>query len=267
MDIRSPVPRIANARHCEDNITKFSSEIQILFNLHNFLFKLFTSIEFKQSDFILNDLEKKIVSAIFNKKKFLPNEKEAIFETEFFNTARVTNLKKKTEDGLKFVFKKAIKNLKKNFKTAILCEQESSNLKADKLDRRFYEYYFGEIAKTENIPLESFFHFRNWKKRDSIYIPKSITKEYMKRLKLNPVFIFRIKHFLNQQLIKKFLVFNSKKIRSMIIKWEKIIEENGPERGIKLILKMINSRGNKIPWTIFEVKNALKSTLDYLEKS
>ena len=249
-----------------DNIQKFSSEIQILFNLHNFLFKLFMNIEFKNSDFNLNQLEQKIVRTIFEKKEFL-GHRDICFDTDFFNVARKTNMRKKTEDGLKFVFKKAIKYMKKEFKTRILTAAESKKIKTEQLDRCFYEHYFGAISKKFNMPLESFFHFRNWKKRDSIHIPKSITKQYMSRLKLNSVFIRKINYFLTEELIKKFLVFNSKKIRTMIIKWEKIIEENGSDIGLQKIVKMINSRGNKIPWTIFEVQNALQNTLDYLEKS
>ena len=142
-----------------------------------------------------------------------------------------------------------------------------SKLKTEALDNAFYAHYFGAISAQFNIPLESFFHFRNWKKRNSPFIPKSITKKYMSRLKLNPKFIEKIHIFLNSKLINSFRVFNSKKIRTMVIKWEKIIDEYGSSSGLSKIQKMINSRGNKIPWTISEVYHALDDTLDYLDKS
>ena len=224
------------------------------------------NLEFCDQDFNLNELERTIVSTIFDKKKFM-GYSNIFFTKQFFNHARRTNLKKKTEDGLKFVFKKAIKHLKKEFKTHILSLTHKGRIKADMLDRKFYTHFYGEISEKFDIPLESFFHFRNWQKRDSDFIPKSITKEYMRRLKLNPVFIGKILKYLNNKLVKSFMVFNSKKIRTMIIKWEKIIEENGSMNGLNKIVKMINSPGNKIPWTLSEVQHALHNTLDYLEKS
>ena len=112
--------------------------------------------------------------------------------------------------------------------------------------------------------MESFFHFRNWKKRNSPFIPKSITKKYMSRLKLNPNFISKIYGFLHNKLINSFRVFNSKKIRTMVIKWEKIIEESGIENGLSTIKNMINSRGNKIPWTMSEVYHALDLSLIHI---
>ena len=241
-----------------------SSEIQILFNLQKFLYKLFMNIDFEPNDMLLKPIEKMIISTIVKKKKFIGFQKIK-FDQAFFNKAKTSNLRKKTEDGLKFVFKKAIRELKKEFKGTML--PPGTKLKTDALDRAFYGHYFGDIAEHFGIPLESFFHFRNWKKRNSPHIPKSITKKYMSRLKLNHAFITKIYTFLHQKLINSFRVFNSKKIRTMVIKWEKIIEEYGTESGLSKIEKMINSRGNKIPWTMSEVYHALDDTLDYLEKS
>jgi hypothetical protein len=245
-------------------LLEISSEIQILFNLQKFLYKLFMNIEFESSDMMLKPIEKEIISAIVKKKKFIGFQ-NIQFQQKFFNKAKTSNLRKKTEDGLKFVFKKAIRELKKEFKNTMLTP--GTKLKTDALDKAFYGHYFGQISEHFNIPLESFFHFRNWKKRNSPHIPKSITKKYMSRLKLNSNFISKIYTFLHQKLINSFRVFNSKKIRTMVIKWEKIIEEFGIDAGLSKIQKMINSRGNKIPWTMSEVYHALDDTLDYLEKS
>lgn len=241
-----------------------SSEIHILFNLQKFLYKLFMNIEFEENDMLLEPLEREIIATIFKKKKFIGYQ-HVSFQTKFFNKAKTSNLRKKTEDGLKFVFKKAIRELKKEFKSQMVPAR--TKLKTDEMDRLFYGHYFGAISENFGIPLESFFHFRNWKKRNNPHIPKSITKKYMSRLKLNPVFIEKIHLFLHHKLMSSFQVFNSKKIRTMVIKWEKIIEDFGSEEGLEKIQSMICSPGNKIPWTMSEVLHALDDTLDYLEKS
>ena len=220
------------------------------------------NIEFEKNDLNLNPIERQIISLIMKKKKFIGHEKIE-FNLNSLNKARMSNLRKKTEDGLKFVFKKAIRELKKEYKTQIM--PPGSKLKTEVLDSSFYEHYFGEISTQFNIPLESFFHFRSWKRRNSPFIPKSITKKYISHLKLNPDFIEKIRFFLNSKFINSFRVFNSKKIRTMIIKWEKIIDEYGSLNGLLKIQKMINSRGNKIPWTMSDVYHALDNTLGYLE--
>jgi hypothetical protein len=221
------------------------------------------NVEFSPNNFQLNSLEKEIIKNIVHKKKFDGFEQIEFTET-FFNKARNSKLRKKTEDGLKFIFKKAIKKMKKNFKTKHL---NGIKLTSQQFDQHFYAYYFQHIAEQEGISLECFFHFRNWQNRNSENIPKSITKKYVRRLKKNPDFVSQMRDYLNKELIHCFKVFNSKKIRTMIIKWEKKIEEEGREAGIKSIIKMIHSRGNKIPWTLSEVKHALEDSLKYLDYS
>lgn len=221
------------------------------------------NVDFNQNNFQLNELERKIIENIVKKKKF-DGHKKVEFSVDFFNKAKNSNLQKKTEDGLKFIFKKAIKKMKTSFKNNFF---KGMKISSQEVDRHFYQHHFSKIAQDENLPLECFYHFRNWQNRDSENIPKSITKEYVRRLKKNPDFVQELKHYLQKELIHCFKVFNSKKIRTMIIKWEKIIEEKGREKGLNFIVQMIHSRGNKIPWTLSEVHHALQDSLKYLEYS
>lgn len=220
-------------------------------------------VEFSPSNFYLNDLEKEIIKEIVAKKRF-DGFKRVQFTEKFFNSAKNTDLKKKTEDGLKFIFKKAIKKMKDKFKKKYF---KGKKIGAALFDKHFYSFYFQKIAEEEKIPLECFYHFRNWQSRESENIPKSITKEYVRRLKKSEEFICQLRTFLEEDLLNSFKVFNSKKIRTMIIKWEKIIEDKGKEQGLKTIIKTIHSRGNKIPWTLSEVNHALDDSLKYLRLS
>lgn len=218
------------------------------------------NVEFQESNFCLNSMEKEIIRNIVVKKKFFGHS-SVQFTKEFFNQTRQSKLQKKTEDGLKFIFKKAIKKMKSEFKSTFL-KGKTGNKKLD--DNLFYLHYYGKIAEEEDIPIECFFHFRNWQNRVSEHIPKSITKEYVRRLNKNPEFVRKIKNYLTEDFLDSFKVFNSKKIRIMIIKWEKIIEEKGKSMGLKEIIRSIHSKGNKIPWTISEVKHALGNSLKYI---
>lgn len=221
------------------------------------------NVNFSENNFQLNQLEKEIIKNIVLKKKFEGFE-QVEFSQEYFNRAANSKLRKKTEDGLKFIFKKAIKKMKNNFKSK---HMEGVKMNSQQLDKHFYSFYFQHIADQEGISLQCFYHFRNWQNRESENIPKSITKSYVRKLKKNPEFVLELRHFLENELVQSFKVFNSKKIRTMIIKWEKIIEEQGRDQGIRTIIKMIHSRGNKIPWTLSEVYSALEDSLKYLDCS
>jgi hypothetical protein len=221
------------------------------------------NVQFSTQHFQLNELEKRIIENIVLKKKF-EGYKQVHFSKEYFNRAANTDLKKKKEDGLKFIFKKAIKKMKNNFKATQL---QGINLNSREVDKHFYAFYFQEIADKEGISLQCFYHFRNWQSRESENIPKSITKDYVRKLKKSSLFVSELEDYLENELVKSFKVFNSKKIRTMIIKWEKIIEDEGREQGIETIIKNIHSRGNKIPWTLSEVYKALEDSLKYLHNS
>lgn len=243
--------------------SKETDHHNILFRMHNFLYKLFMNIPFTSRDVDLNPTERKIVSEVYKKKKFAGYSR-ITFTPEFFNRGRQSLFKKKTEDGLKFVFKKAIRHMKLVFKEEFLEKNNLSKITTDQLDFEFYSHHYGKIAEENDMHLERFYHFRNWKKRDSPYIPKSITKAYVSNLKRNPNFVGQIRDYLNNHLMESFKGFNSKKIRAMIMKWERTIERQGTVEGLKAIGKMIRSTGNKLPWTVNEVNRALEDTLSYL---
>lgn len=196
-----------------------------LCNLESFLYKLFINKEILPEDIVLNKMEQKIVTMIIKKKKFL-GYKNIKFTCKFFNFTRQTPIQKKTEDGLKYIFKKAIKHLRNKF------FEKHSEYSYEKISLReryyiFYSHYFGEISNTNNIPLECFFHFRNWKRLENPNIPKSVTKKYVSHLKLNPNFVNKIKSFLIHEFFNVFKKTCKRKIRQLVFQWEIIYKKLG----------------------------------------
>lgn len=240
-------------------------EIQIFTGLYKFLFKLFMGLDFEAADMSLKDIERKIVGYVMKKKSFAGWQRPQ-FRVGFFNRARKTPLRKKNEDGLKFVFKKAIKHMKNEFKKAH--GLNGHTLSIDEFDMRFYSHFFGAVAEREGIPLLCFYHFRNWKKRTSALIPKSITKRYLALLKKNEGFMRSVREYLDTRFMREFQSFNSNKIRHLIVKWEGILqgcEDVGA--GLAEIRRLILKKGSKLPWTASEVRFAFEKTLDSIEKA
>ena len=157
------------------------------------------------------------------------------------------------------------KKLKKDFVLENkLTKKKFSGLE---IDEKFYNFYFGEIAKQNNLNIKLFYNFGNYKKnKQNDLIPKSITKPYLKRLKMNKEFISKLKNYIKNNLLTDFCNFNSKKIKKMILNWETLLEKEGKEHGINIIVKKISSKTNKLPWTFSEVAYSIKVSLDFLEK-
>jgi hypothetical protein len=233
---------------------------KILFNLYEVMFNLFMNIPITKLN--LNELEQQIIKPVIQ-KKYKTKEGDFEYSLEYFNKIRQLQIKKKLEDSLKFTFKKAIKKLKSEFKYNFTKGQK---LSIKDIDRLFYEHYFRDLALKHNIPIESFYHFATWKKRVCDLVPKSVTKVYIKRLKLNTEFIDKLTDFFKNHFIKTFSIFNSNKIHKMIIKWEKTLETLGHKKGIELITTQLLSKRNKLPWSYYEATHAISQSLSYIQK-
>jgi hypothetical protein len=236
------------------------------------LINIFLNRPLNKLDCALNDYEKKIVLKILLKKRF-PVLKTEILNMKTLNEIREVIIKKKNEDELKFIIKKCIRHLQIEFISEVkygnLLNHSSlkgvtmKDIKSNK-DKYFYLYYFKSISEEEDIPIERFYHFRSWKNRFCKEIPKSITRESLDLWKKNPIFIKKIRDYINNSLKTYFFDFNIKKIHTMISKWEKLIDDVGEERGMIKILQSFDVKGSKLPWTVSEVQSAINHTLKCL---
>jgi len=218
--------------------------------------------DFTNSDFKLAPFEQVIIIQLLMKKKFVSNT-NILFNPDFFNKIKRANLQKKKEDCLKFIFNKAISHLKSQFKSI----SKYRTLKKAKLNTQFYEYHFGHIAKKSNLPIESFYDYSLYNKTKNKLICKSISKQYLQRIKLNPQFISQIRNYLTKDFIGWFHKFNLRKIKRKIFQWESLLSDLGIEEGLKIIVNRINSRNNKLFWTLNETQWAMEIALNCLSST
>lgn len=251
-----------NVGPCLSRFVDIPGEFQNFGYLHKFLYKLFMQVRFDQNDFDLDSVEKEIICLILEKKEF-KNHERVQFTAEFFNFCSASEFEKKKEDGLKFVFKKALKHLISAFKTKLA--QSGQKINQNHVEWLFYEHFFGKVSRDLNIRLERFFHFRNWRNRFSELIPKSITKEYVAHIKLSADFISRFREFLNRRFMEVFFDWNMSKIKRLVGTWDKMLTSCGHAGGLSEIKRKLFKSGNKMPWTLSEAKKALEHTFDYLK--
>jgi len=231
--------------------------------LKHLLVKLFLKKKILHSDLNLSKIEKKLLRAVIT-KKFNPKY-NIKFEPKCLIKISKLKTNKKNEDGVKCVYKKALRELKKRFKNEYLDPKDRVQIKFKKLSLCFYNHYFGRYF--ENL----FFNFGSDEsdKNNRImgFFEKKITIKFLKKLKVNREYINLLIQYFENDFVRDFIKSNTNKIGNLILKWEKLIySEFDEEKGLEIIKKQLNSRGNKIPWTLSESLKAMNYILNALRK-
>lgn len=224
------------------------------------LTKLFLKEKFTSSDFELSDVERSLVTCVVL-KKFGPS-----FDIEFnpkcFNKIARISLMKQNEDGVKFIYKKVLRQLKKKFKTTILTRTEQIMLSKNEINAKFYLHYFGDHFDELEIDVRN----ENLINLTKTFFEKGITLKFLRKLAVNQEFIQSAKSYMEDGFLKDFKNLNKSKIKKLIIKWEGMFEKMFEKEAVKLINFQVNSRGNKIPWTICEVKKSLSYMIKFFKR-
>lgn len=221
--------------------------------------KLFFKEKFLDCDFGLTSIEQSLVRAIVIKKFSPPFSVE--FNKKCFNKIIRINLIKQNEDGVKFIYKKAIRQLKNNFKSSILTKSQQKTLSKREIKSRFYMHFFEAHLEDLGIDLEKI----NKIDLPKLFFEKAITLKFLRKLVVNQDFIKRLTLYFKQNFLIHFKNLNKIKIKKLIIKWESLFEKMIKKKALETIISQIYARGNKIPWTICEVQNSLSYMIKFFE--
>lgn len=254
---------IAKSKEVPSNLKHFRGVYQLML-------KLVCDDPINSEDVNLPDSKKKLVVEFMRKKKLCKKIDLENFTVKTLTMMRDNENARRTEERLKFIFKKCIRFIQARFKKKMLSKPEKTwNFdeqfsESVKFDYIFYDYYFGNIAKQIGQPIEKFFHFRNWKNRTSDHIPKSITKVYVNYLKMNPKFMKIFIEYMNNRLVKDIVLNNIKKILRLVTDWENMVKKFGKEEGLNIVYNKFKNKGLKLPWGLNEVRKAIQDTLKYI---
>lgn len=240
----------------------------IFSNISNLLLLIFSNQHIKQQQLNIQGHEKQLLQIVLKKKRlrFIASR---LSDPGYISQIIKSPPPKKRETNLKYVIPKCLKHLRKKFVQMAEARADLSlfakNKRKRDLDYDFYDHYFGDIARRENIKIERFFLYRNWTHRFSRSIPKSVTADSLELWKKNPLFIRHLLEYLRVGFWEDCFSLNKKKIRLLVVNWGKLC--NG-KKGIGQVVKEIKgcllSRGGKLPWTYHEAKAAIDLTIDIL---
>ena len=227
-------------------------------NLNHILHKFFRNVSFSSKSISFSSNEQKIFKAILSKKRIKYSNQTSFDQNCLENLSKLFFMKKR-ETYLKFVIPKCIKFLK-NKLIQKLSIHDSTHKKLTRKQREslFYQHYFGEISKTEQIPIESFFVFKNCTHRFSDLIPRSINQDLIRLWQKNPVLIDEILEYIDGNFLQDVQEFNKDKIEGLVDKWRKMIIDQGEDQAVKKIVKGLRLKKGKLPWTVNEVKHIME---------
>ena len=220
-------------------------------------------------DTLISKFEKKMLNEFLKKKKVCKRLKMDILSAEQLSNLQQKASSKRKEEELKYVFKKCLNRLQSDFKSLYLREAKPKRKKILSdldWDYLFYDKFFGDFSRMYQIPLESFFHFRNWKSRRNDNIPKSITKKYIALLKINPVFIAQFEGYLKGEFVEDAKRSIKIKLENLVYKWEKTLLLDDENDKFSILIKKFKKKKVQLPWRMKEIKRAIKTTVDFISK-
>ena len=252
-------------------VPKLQTKIIHLSKVYSLLKKILGFEKIVPEDLKLKEQEKKLIIDFLIKKKMCSGLDTSQLTCDILMWLRDNIKTKRTEEGLKFVFVKAITFMKKEFqKKQKELNEESGELKKSKSskgeDYKFYNYFFGKIARRKGIPIENFFHFRTWKSKSNLNIPKSITKKYISLISLNPEFVRQIHNYIDYFLRHEIQKVIEGKLERIVQKWEEYLILFNGDNAFANLLKIIKSENKKFPWGMAEVNHAIKDMKRYLNR-
>ena len=155
---------------------------------------------------------------------------------------------KRPEECNKFIFTRVLRFLKKQMRNRF-------NL-GDEVEDKFYQYYFDEVAKKNNIPLEEYYYplTRKGKTKETLNVA------YFTRIFESKRFVNDLIKYMSENLKEEYEEEIIQKLESILLKWDK--KFNFDEMTNKKCLEeiknyFIKNKRCKLPWNIDEVKEAV----------
>jgi hypothetical protein len=190
----------------------------------------------------MNLCERLIICIILFKKYKLEMKVETT-QDEFeriLDSIRMKKSSKRSEEKLKFIFKRCLKYLLDEFSVKIKKKARLKNSKS--LLQEFYKYYYIEIAKESNLSLAEFFP-PNRSKSTRGASNKTLNLQYLAKLAKNPKILTSMVEYMTLSFEKEYLKELKISLRILITKITKIIKNEynylikNPEKPCKIFEK------------------------------
>lgn len=228
-------------------------------NLNKLLVQVFSGHEITEKDWNLSPMEEKILNAILKRKFYGKVQTDGIQLDEsnrysFINQLAKINTLKRPKDCYKMLLGRLFRILKRNYFEKHKYSNQNVYL--------FYQYYFGDLAKKENVPIQAYFYpFERNNKFISLFpkISHHLNFRYYEKIFRSERLSRDIKVILQKVYSDHFLELKFK-FATLLKKWEKLFYNFDNDLAIveKTILKYLQFNNRcKIPFTVTEIENSI----------
>lgn len=253
----------------------FESTLVTLKPLHRLLYKLMVNEPIETIDLdSLDSNDMKLLQLFLKKRKYKP---VSDINLDTLNEIRAEIPKKRSEEYVKYIFKKIIKFLKSIYREYVYQELpqkrglHSKNQKKTRylhFEYSFHEYYYGSVAKRMNINIEKFFHPRKnsstlnrlMEHSKLALVEKSVSRIYLTYMKMSPKFVKHLNFYLEKVILNEIQHQIAYRLNDRLQNWETDIETNGFEaffEGLKQNFE--NNSRSKLCWSIPEVSLSINT--------
>lgn len=248
----------------EENLDRLKNplieiELSHFKNLNTLLLLIFSGVAISEHDWKLSQLEEKILNAILKRKFYSKVQSDGLRLDEtnkfkFINELAKVNTLKRPKDCYKMLLGRLFRILKTNY--------FENNKSTNQNVYLFYQYYFGELARSENLPIQGYFYpFERNNKFISLFprISHHLNFRYYEKIFKSPRLTNDIKVILQKVRVDHYAELKFK-FSTLLKKWEKIFFNFDNDIALveKTILKYLQYNNRcKIPFTVGEIENSI----------
>lgn len=231
-------------------------------SLLDLLKKHFKGKMIDEKDLSLSPHELDVLKSIITRKyksKINVDVKSFFLKDKLLEIDQLGSLKR-PEENLKFVFKRCMKYLKERLRAF-----DGQKLKKKEFDDYFYEYYFGDVCKKYNLPLDAIQNPCNSKGVKTKL--KTVNTEYISNIAKSEKFMKDLIDYMHNNLTKDYESTIDSKINALVKRWDDTYEK-AQEKTLSLqdiIDYVLKNKKCKLPWTGKEISgavNCVENTFD-----
>ena len=223
----------------------------------------------ERCDSHLSGEEVAILAAVIQKKLGLKMRTKQLYRVEELRINESILPKRRAEECYKFIFKHAFKHLQAPFLDQPT--KGSKNKKSSQSLSHFYQHYFGDVARKEQIDISNFFlpltadaKGLNLKE----VLAKTINTSYIALVCQSPVFVADLLAYLQAGFMKDYERMINKKIDKIVGKWETNYNDSFCSfKTVETICDFIvHNKKTKLPWFYSEVEEARRLVMQLVIK-
>lgn len=169
--------------------------------------------------------------------------------------------RKRPEENLKFIFKRAIKSLRQSIKA----KSGNKKIKKKEIEQAYLVHYFKEASESMKIPLSSFLYTKGSSKSSlkNFAVPKTINNQFVAIVFKSDKFVADFKEYTEKKLKEDYRKIIHFKLGFLVNRWQVMLREaKDIQEKVREICNYVEkNRKCKLPWNFQEIDEAKEMVL------